>query len=69
MPGAPLKSAAISVGAYRNWELEAQEILPHLVGPGMKVLDIGANIGFFVLALSRLVGPKGSCRVRGLTLL
>jgi FkbM family methyltransferase len=29
------------------------------IRPGMKVLDIGANIGFYTLLLSNLVGPPG----------
>ena len=29
------------------------------IKPGMKVLDIGANIGFYTLLLSNLVGPEG----------
>lgn len=37
---------------------EAQ-LLKKLVTPGMKVLDVGANIGLYTLLLSRLVGEAG----------
>lgn len=40
---------------------DAEEIrlLRRLIRPGMVVYDIGANIGFYALLLSRLVGEKG----------
>jgi FkbM family methyltransferase len=31
----------------------------HLVKPGMIVLDIGSNIGFYSLRLAKLTGSKG----------
>ncbi len=34
-------------------------VMEKLVGLGDTVLDIGANIGYFTLLLSRLVGPSG----------
>ena len=33
--------------------------LKQVVQPGMKVLDVGANIGYFSLLLAREVGPSG----------
>ena len=38
---------------------------PHLTGyrghlkPGMTFIDVGANIGYFTVLASRLVGPEG----------
>lgn len=42
-----------------SWEPDVQQLLTLLVRPGMCAFDIGANIGYFVLALSRLLGPSG----------
>lgn len=41
-------------------ELDVQVPLPALVMPGMCAYNLGANYGFFTLALARLVGPSGS---------
>jgi FkbM family methyltransferase len=40
-------------------EPEVQETLAELVKPGQTVYDVGANIGFFTILCSRLVGPQG----------
>jgi FkbM family methyltransferase len=40
-------------------EPEVQEALAELVKPGQTVYDVGANIGFFTILCSRLVGPEG----------
>ncbi len=40
-------------------EPEVQEALAELVKPGQTVYDVGANIGFFTILCSRLVGPQG----------
>ena len=42
-----------------SWEPDVQQLLALFVRPGMVAFDIGANIGYFVIALSRLVGPAG----------
>lgn len=44
---------------FGTHEPEVQEALPRLVRPGMTVLDIGANIGYFALGLWKLVGNEG----------
>ena len=49
-------SRACWLGSYEADHLTA---LPKLIQPGMTVYDIGANAGFYTLALSRLVGPGG----------
>lgn len=43
-------------GTYEN---DHQQVLRRLVAPGMVAYDIGANVGFYTLALSRLVEPNG----------
>lgn len=45
------------VGTY---ESEKQRALGRLVRAGMTAFDIGANVGFYSLALARLVGPTGN---------
>jgi FkbM family methyltransferase len=40
-------------------EPEVQQALAELVKPGQTVYDVGANIGFFTMLCSRLVGPQG----------
>lgn len=41
-------------------EPEVQNTLAELVKPGQTVYDVGANIGFFTMLCSRLVGPEGA---------
>jgi FkbM family methyltransferase len=40
-------------------EPEVQQALAELIKPGQTVYDVGANIGFFTILCSRLVGPEG----------
>lgn len=42
-----------------TFEAEEQERFRRLVRPGMRVYDLGANVGFYTLLASRLVGPTG----------
>jgi FkbM family methyltransferase len=42
-----------------TYEREKQRILSRLVAPGAIAYDIGAQAGFFTLALSRLTGSQG----------
>lgn len=41
------------------WEPEALGTIREIVRPGMTVLDIGANMGYFTLVFSQLVGDGG----------
>jgi len=41
------------------WEMWLTELLVQLVKPGMKVVDVGANLGYFSLLMADLVGPTG----------
>jgi FkbM family methyltransferase len=42
-----------------HYELEKQRAMVNVLAPGMTVMDIGANAGFYTLACSRLVGTEG----------
>lgn len=41
------------------WEMWLTELLVDLVKPGMKVVDVGANLGYFSLLMADLVGSDG----------
>jgi FkbM family methyltransferase len=45
-----------SAGAY---EPGMSALMGRIVKPGMRVADVGANIGYHTLHLARLVGPRG----------
>lgn len=42
------------------WEMWLTELLTEIVKPGMTVVDVGANLGYFTLLMADLVGPAGS---------
>lgn len=42
-----------------RWFEKEADFLPHLLKPGMTVVDIGANLGVYSLPMARLVGPQG----------
>lgn len=51
-----------AVGRYvhdDNYEREVAEVFRRLLRPGMAVLDIGANIGYFTMLSASLVGADG----------
>ncbi len=43
----------------RKFLHDPENILAGLVKPGMTVADIGCGMGYFSIALARMVGPKG----------
>lgn len=43
-----------------SYEADKQKLMRQLVRPGMVACDIGANAGFYTLALARLVGTRGA---------
>jgi len=51
-----LIDGAILTGA---WEPATTAVVRKIVGPGQVALDVGANIGWYTVILSRLVGPSG----------
>jgi len=44
---------------YGSWEPEVVRSIQSHVKRGMRVLDIGAQSGFYSLLLARLIGPEG----------
>jgi FkbM family methyltransferase len=51
-----ISSAIINVG---TWEAQETALFYSLIKPGMTVLDIGANMGYYSLLAAKLVGDKG----------
>ncbi len=47
---------SIALGMY---ESDTKRLIEDLVKPGMTVLDVGANIGYFSLLAAKLVGRSG----------
>jgi FkbM family methyltransferase len=45
------------------WETSVTEVIAHEVQPGMRVVDVGANVGYFSLLMADLVGDKGQVYV------
>ena len=43
------------------WEYWITAFIASLVKPGMVVMDVGANFGYYSLLMADLVGPSGSC--------
>lgn len=41
------------------WEMWLTELLAELVRPGMKIVDVGANLGYFTLLMADLIGETG----------
>jgi FkbM family methyltransferase len=42
-----------------RWEPFVDDVLSQLCAPGMRVLDLGANLGYYTVRLAHIVGPKG----------
>ena len=60
-PNQGLRMLGIGVSqATSRSEPHLQRIIRKHVQPGMVVLDIGANVGFFTLMFSRAIGSKGT---------
>lgn len=44
---------------HGSYEPEIEALLRRLLRPGMRVVDLGANLGFFTMLAACLVGPSG----------
>ena len=53
-------SGTLTHGCWLGWyEKPCIEYVASLIRPGMVAFDVGANVGFYTLLLSRGVGPQG----------
>jgi len=52
-------SVAKEIIERHHCEPEVTKLLEKLIEPGQTFVDIGANVGYFTLRGSRLVGPTG----------
>jgi FkbM family methyltransferase len=43
------------------WEYWITQFMIETIRPGFRVIDIGANFGYYTLLLSELIGPDGFC--------
>jgi FkbM family methyltransferase len=48
-----------SVIEHGHWATEITGLMRNLLRPGMTFIDVGANIGYFSVLASKLVGPGG----------
>ncbi len=55
-PADPVVSGALALGVY---ESEQTRLVCETLQPGMRVLDIGANLGYYAALFSHCVGPDG----------
>ncbi len=52
----PLGRSLITLGSYERYETN---LFKSMLTPGMKVIDVGANVGYYTLIAARAVGPTG----------
>lgn len=45
---------------YGEWEPGLTRVMKKLIKPGMRVIDIGAHVGYSTTLMSKLVGPTGA---------
>ena len=48
-----------SIVAYGMWERWIEVVVRRLLRPGHRVIDVGANVGYYTLVMSSLIGPTG----------
>lgn len=53
------KVIARSIMEHKVWEPLETNLVTHLLSVGQTVVDVGANIGYYTLLFSKIVGDKG----------
>jgi FkbM family methyltransferase len=48
-----------SIIAYGIWESWIENVVRRLVRPGDRVIEVGANVGYYTLIIGSLIGPTG----------
>jgi FkbM family methyltransferase len=48
-----------SIVAYGLWEFWIERVIRKLLQPGDRVIDVGANVGYYTLVMSSVIGPTG----------
>ena len=54
------RGVSIELAVHRTHEPRATKLLAGFLKPGMTVIDIGSNLGYYALLESRLVGDSGT---------
>jgi len=54
------KGISRELAVHRVHEPLATHLLSQVLEPGMNVVDVGSNIGYYVLVEARLIGPRGT---------
>ncbi len=49
-----------AIEAAKSWDYDVATLIEKSLKPGMRFLDVGANLGYFTVLGSRLVGASGS---------
>lgn len=45
--------------AFGAWEVDVQKAVRRLVRPGMRIVEVGANLGYYTMDMADLAGPTG----------
>lgn len=48
-----------SIVAYGLWEIWIERVIRRLLKPGDRVIEVGANVGYYTLIMGALIGPSG----------
>ncbi|HVN00264.1 MAG TPA: FkbM family methyltransferase [Caulobacteraceae bacterium] len=48
-----------SIVAYGLWEFWIERVIRRLLKPGDRVIEVGANVGYYTLVMSSVIGPTG----------
>jgi FkbM family methyltransferase len=48
-----------SIVAYGRWESWIERAIRQLIKPGDRVIEVGANVGYYTLIMGAMIGPTG----------